>query len=104
MTTKTERLLEKVKDCDWEYAIARHIPLREFTVRDNMDEQLGDVFIGHVTSKDPRDRFSLEYTAPVHKMMNENGRLKRVDIDYGNAEWKIVPRVKRGKGGNGKNE
>lgn len=97
MATKTEKLFKDVKKRTWEYAKARYINPKEFTVKDNIGSNLGSTFVGQVTNKDSRDRFSLVYRAPVQKTLNDNGRVKRVVIDYDNGKWELVPRIGRGK-------
>lgn len=92
---KTEKLYEQIKDYDWEYGIARFVKQKEFRIRSNMNEKLGDTFVGYVINRDHRDDLSLKYTCPVKTMKRfENGRIKQVVLDYESGEWTLVPRVK----------
>ena len=97
VSTKMERLFETVKKYDWEYAKARFISKKDYITKDNMDGNLGDTFIGRVFDKQSRDKYVLEYRAPVTKFHNKNGRLTRATVDYTKAEWRLIPRISNGR-------
>ncbi len=89
MATKIEKLFDTVKDYQWEYAKARFINEKEFTLKDNMDS-LENTFVGVVKNRDSRDGFLLKYTCPMRVFFNEEGRIKSIELNYDEQEWNLV--------------